>query len=171
MRVRELLSLCGCWGFAMAKTKRILLEETNVISLRVGYISDRGELVSARLMPGWMESSVPSDTRKSDISWVLKDSIYLYRNPRSEEAAQLMAGSSWIEEYLRLMVFEKDPHFKLTWTDSGNGLAVHLNGEPWAFIDERTQQGYSKGILKPTPRHLSSVGNQWNQRLYETTFL
>lgn len=46
--------------------KKILLEETNIISLRVAYIQVCGCLVEARLMPGWWDSSVPSGRRRGD---------------------------------------------------------------------------------------------------------
>jgi len=68
------------------------------------------------------------------------------------------------------MTFERRPEFKLVWTDSGNGVALYLNGEPWAFTDEETHQGYSKGVFKPELAHLPAVGNLWNQELFEKIF-
>jgi hypothetical protein len=62
------------------------------------------------------------------------------------------------------MLFAEVPQFSVLWADSGNSVAVLLNGEPWAFIYEDTQQGYSKGILKP------DGGNAWNQQLFEKIF-
>ena len=62
------------------------------------------------------------------------------------------------------MAFEKPPELKLIWTDSGNGFALFLNGEPWAYIQEEYHCGFSKGILRPT------IGNPWNQELFEKLF-
>jgi hypothetical protein len=65
----------------------------------------------------------------------------------------------------REMLFSKPPEFSLLWADSGESVAVLLNGEPWAFVYEKSNHGYSKGILK------SQNGNIWDQNLYETIFL
>ena len=65
---------------------------------------------------------------------------------------------------IKQLVFEKQPELKLLWTDSGNSVAVYVNGELWAFIDEDTQKAYSKGILNPR------LGNFWNQEVFEKTF-
>jgi hypothetical protein len=64
------------------------------------------------------------------------------------------------------MAFSKAPLFKLLWTDSGNGVALYLDGSPWAFIDEATHKGYSKGILKS-----SSWDFPWSQELFENLFV
>jgi hypothetical protein len=150
---------------------KILLEETNIISLRVAYVQAGGCEVECRLMPGWMSSSVPSGLSARDLSWTSRDRVTLYLIPRSQEEAKSLAGTSFMEEYFNVLNFEKSPpRFSLSWTDSGNGFAVHLNGEPWAFIDEVTKEGYSKGMLKPKPSHLPMLGNQWDQRLYEKYF-
>jgi hypothetical protein len=73
----------------------------------------------------------------------------------SEEA--LMSGVPCVEQDIVPMAFEKPPVFELAWSDSGNSVAVYLNGHPWALIDEDTHQGYSKGVLRP------SIGNPWNE--------
>ena len=75
----------------------------------------------------------------------------------------MMESLHW-QQGIRQMQFEKPPVFKLLWADSGNSVALYLNGEPWAFIDEKTHQGYSKAILNP------KIGNLWNQELFETIF-
>ena len=73
-----------------------------------------------------------------------------------------------MQQDVKPMAFEKPPEFRLLWTDSGNGVALYLNGEPWAIIDEHTHQGYSKGILKPSTG--SVIQNLWNQELFEKLF-
>jgi len=62
------------------------------------------------------------------------------------------------------MSFAEPPEFILLWADSGNSVAVLLNGEPWAFVYEEKNHGYSKGILKP------ENGNVWDQELFEKIF-
>jgi len=68
------------------------------------------------------------------------------------------------------MRFESPPELRLLWADSGNTVALYLNGEPWAFIDEETHKGYSKGVLKPAAP-LPAMGNQWDQELFEKLFI
>lgn len=63
------------------------------------------------------------------------------------------------------MVFKEPPAMKLLWTDSGQSVALFLNGEPWAFIHEGKNHGYSKGILRP------AFGNPWDRALFEKTFM
>jgi hypothetical protein len=141
-----------------------LLEEDNVISLRTALILDDGNSVHFRLMPadfGALSLKV--------LEWVTKDSAYLYRHLRlTDEEAALMNGPSSLEQDLKPMTFEESPVFRLLWADSGNGVALYLNGEPWAFINEATHLGYSKGILPP--KRGPAIGNVWDQVLFERIF-
>jgi len=78
-----------------------------------------------------------------------------------------LAYRSFLVSYrrgIKSMVFNEPPEFKLLWTDSGNSVVLNLNGEPWAFFEEKSCGGYSKGVLKP------EAGNLWNQELFEKTF-
>jgi hypothetical protein len=152
----------------------ILLEETNVISLRTVHVMDANNIVSIGLLPAWLESSIPRKrgSAPKDYEWAGQDFAYLYRHllSPSEEEAMAKAFVS-VEREIRLLVFEKPPVFKLLWTDSGNSVAVFINGEPWAFIDEESHAGYSKGILKPTTPPYRPIGNFWDQKLFEKIFL
>jgi hypothetical protein len=146
---------------------KTLLEENNVISLRTAYVVDDGKLVGFRLMPAWLESSIPRKrgSASKDFEWVLSDQAYLYRHMRSVTGeTELMNSFPCVEQGVKPMRFENPPEFKLLWADSGNAVALYLNGEPWAFIEEVTHKGYSKGIIKPT------IGNLWNQELFEKIF-
>ena len=135
-----------------------LLEEDNVISLRTAIVLDDGNLVSFRLMPVSLDPS-------KDLRWVSLDRTWLYRHKRSDsEELDLKCDSPCVEQDVRPMVFEKPPEFRLLWSDSGHSVALHLHGEPWAFIEEETHKGYSKGILK------LAVGNPWDQELFDRTF-
>jgi hypothetical protein len=69
-----------------------------------------------------------------------------------------------IEKDVKAMSFKSSPRFKLIWSESGNSVALYLNEEPWAFIEEEQHKGYSKGILKP------AAGNLWDQQLFEKIF-
>jgi hypothetical protein len=139
-----------------------LLVEDNVISLRTAFVLDNGNRVSFQLMPGWLESSIPTPKETNQASY---DFTWLYRHMRSvSDEKKLMCGFPCVEQDIKPMVFKKPPGLKLIWTDSGNSVALYLNGEPWAFIEEEKHKGYSKGILKP------EIGNLWNQELFEKTF-
>lgn len=156
---------------------KTLLEENNVISLRRAVVIDDGSWVSFQLMPAWLGSSIPG-SRPKGFDWVSQDFARLYRHMRSVvEEAKLMSAFPCVEQDVKPMRFEKPPEFKLLWADSGNSVALYLNGEPWAFIDEQTHTGYSKGILKApdmTPwRKLKQKPIRpmpWDQELYEKIF-
>ncbi len=75
-----------------------------------------------------------------------------------------MSGPPCVAQKVKAISFEGVPKFRLRWTDSGEGVALFLNGEPWAFIDESNHNGYSKGMTN------SIIGNQWNQPLFEKLF-
>jgi len=156
----------------MQDTRTLLLED-NIISLRTAFVQDDGNLVSFCLMPAWLESSIPRkrSLAPKDFEWASQDLAWLYRHMRSaSEETALMSGFPRMSQDVKPMVFQKSPEFKLIWTDSGNSVALFLNGEPWAFIDEQTRQGYSKGIIKPAEAYLTPAGNQWDQKLFEKTF-
>ena len=63
------------------------------------------------------------------------------------------------------MSFTATPIISVLWANSGNGIAIFLDGEPWAFNDEATHKEYSKGILKPMIN-----GFCWDQQLFEQRF-
>jgi hypothetical protein len=65
---------------------------------------------------------------------------------------------------IKAVTFKKPPELKLRWAASGHSVAVFVNGEPWAFIHEERNRGYSKGVMTP------AVGNLWDQELFEKTF-
>lgn len=142
-----------------------LLEADNVISLRTVYVQDDGDVACLRLMPAWLDSSVPTGRKRCDASWASQDYAYLYRHKRSPAEELELMQSPCMQQCVRSMSFEHPPEFKLVWTDSGHGVALYLNGEPWAFIDETTHRGYSKGILEPL-----AGSSSWNQELFEKTF-
>jgi hypothetical protein len=152
---------------------KTLLEENNVISLRTAYVVDNGNLVGFQLMPAWLDSSIPRKRglARKDFEWVLSDQSYLYRHMRSvTEEVELMSCFPCVEQAVKPMRFESPPELRLLWADSGNTVALYLNGEPWAFIDEETHKGYSKGVLKPAAP-LPAMGNQWDQELFEKLFI
>ena len=154
-----------------------LFEENNIISLRTAYVMDDWNIVSFRLTPAWMESSIPKNKPKG-YDWVSEDFAYVYRHMKSpKEEEELMQSIQRWQQTIRPMQFEKPPVFKLSWADSGNSVALYLNGEAWAFIDEQTHTGYSKGILKApdmTPwRNLKEKPIHpmpWSQELFEKIF-
>jgi hypothetical protein len=115
-------------------------------------------------MPASFEPVVPLDRTSNNLEWV-NDSTFLYRHRRSEsEEEEILYGDFSVEKILKPFSYETPPRLNLIWTDSGNSIALYLNGEPWAFIAEKTRKGYSKGILSP------KIGEPWSQRLFESTF-
>jgi hypothetical protein len=62
------------------------------------------------------------------------------------------------------MTFKKLPQLRLIWSESGHSVGVLLDEEPWAFIHEAKNRGYSKGVLNV------EAGNLWDQGLFEKTF-
>jgi hypothetical protein len=156
----------------MAESKT-LLEEDNVISLRTALVQDDGNSVGFRLMPAWLDSSIPRKRMSApkNFEWVFSDFAYLYRHMRSTvEEVKLTCGLPCVDQDIKPLKFESPPEFKLRWADSGNTVALYLNGSPWAFIDEETHKGYSKGVLKPKAGS-PSIGNQWDQKLFEKLFV
>lgn len=153
----------------------VLISENNVVSLRSAYVNDDGNLVGFRLDPPDLISLIPKGRKwwaPKDFDWVEQDSIWLYRHMRSAASEEeLRHAFPCIEQDIKPLMFEESPAFKVVWADSGQSVALYLNEEPWAFIYEATHQGYSKGILKPAAAHLSPVGNQWDQDLFEKVFL
>jgi hypothetical protein len=136
-----------------------LLREENIISLRTASVNDDGDLVFFLLMSPSMTTPAPGTREYRRATW-------LYRRRRSFFGElKLKRGFFPVEQNIRPVVFAHPPHLRLLWSDSGHSVALFLNGEPWAFIHEEKNHGYSKGILKPT------TGNPWDQALFEETFL
>ncbi len=158
----------------MAHRTRTLIEEENVVSLRTAYVYDNGNLVSFCLNPTDLVSLIPKGRTwwaPKDFDWVSQDSTWLYRHLRSpSEEEELMRGSPIVDQDIKPLVFEKPIDLKLLWADSGHSVALYLNSEPWAFIDEATHEGYSKGVLKPEKEYLSPPGKLWDQELFEKIF-
>ena len=149
-------------------TGEILLRENNVISLRTAFVTDDGNLVELRLHPADLTSRIPSGGKPSatlNFKWVLEDSVWIYRHLRSvTDELELKNSPPCVDQKVRALLFESPPALTLQWSDSGHGVALYVNEEPWAFIDEATHRGYSKGILDATWK------NQWNQELFEKLF-
>lgn len=142
-----------------------LLSEENIISLRTAFVLDDGNIAEFRLMPKCLDSSIPGIHEQKAVEWALRDNAYIYRHRRSpEDENDLIQGFPCVEQGIRPMVFEKPPEFRLLWADSGESVALYLDGEPWAFIDEKTHEGYSKGIIKPM------TAKPWSQELFKRTF-
>lgn len=153
----------------MANSMAMIVRERNPISLRTAFIDDDGNMVDVSLLPADLTMLVPKGRSRwapRDFDWVTKDSAWMYRHQRTaaEEGKLLRRWPPVIEQDIKPMVFEKPPEVGLVWTDSGNGLAVYLNGEPWSFIDEETHEGYSKGVLT------GKAGRIWDQSLFERIF-
>ena len=169
----------------------ILLHEDNPISLRTVSVLDDGYFVTLvlppRSMPGRRNYDIygPSQMvelyrrRRSFLARVLRSPLGSYQKQYfkwSNPSGKLRGLRAWIgywglrrihislEKHIRVMEFTQPPELRLLWAGSGHSVALLLNGEPWAFIHEERNHGYSKGILK------AYVGNPWDQELFEHTF-
>lgn len=153
---------------------KTLLESENIISLRTAWVVDDGNLVSFRLMPA--DTTVSRRAGRNwwvskDFEWVSQDQAFLYRHAKTFEENKRLARTvhRWQLD-LRQMRFEKPPVFRLVWLESGHSVAVFLCEEPWAFIDEASHKGYSKGVFRMGRSVQPFAGNQWDQALFDKLF-
>ena|SRR6266496_1448930 len=153
---------------AVPRKMAILFQESSVISLRTVFVQDNGNLVSFSLTPADLTALMTRGRTWSapkDFEWVMQDTAWLYRRMRSlADEMKLMSDFHCVEQDVRPITFARPPEFKVRWADSGNSVALYLNGEPWAFVNEETREGYSKGILRP------AGGRLWEQELFERIF-
>ena len=175
----------------MTETTRVICREENLVSFRVALIMDDGYILSFFLLPR-PASSIPNsgDDLRSAHTFLYRRKRSVFARicgPRlgavSRDLLRLSLSCNankglrkWLgyfgyrailtsqEKDIRPVTFDKTPEFKLLWSDSGNSVALYLNGEPWAFIRQDNDEGYSKGVLRPT------IGKPWNQELFEKTF-
>lgn len=121
-----------------------------------------------RLNPADLASKLPKGRkwRPQDFEWNSLDCVWLYRHALSatDELKLKKDFPYYVQHRVKPMSFEAPPVFKLLWEDSGHSVALFLNGEPWAFIDEASHQGFSKGIID------ARAGNLWDQKLFEKIF-
>ena len=157
---------------------KTLVQEDNIISLRTALVLDNGDIVSFQLLPAWIDSSIPG-TKPRGSDWGSQDFTWLYRHKRpwlqEQKLKRIYPGI--VQQNLKPFIFNGPPEFKLLWKDSGNSVALFLDGEPWACIDEQTHMGYSKGVLKLpdlSPWHKSEHKPirpmPWKQDLYDEIF-
>jgi hypothetical protein len=146
----------------------ILAREYNVISLRSACVFDNRDTVSLELVPK-NTSTLPEGRTwlaPKDLDLLLEDSVWLYRHSKSlaDELELAKISPPIADQSIKPIAFEEPPDFRFMWNDSGHSVAVFLNGTAWAFIDERTHKGYSKGIIAPI------IDNPWDQKLFEEIF-
>jgi hypothetical protein len=146
----------------------VLLRESNVISLRTAMIRDgeRGAFFGLlRADPAFEIPKGRTWVAPKDFDWAEQDCVWLYRHTKlPSDQEKMPVQRRWWDRYLMPLEFEKPPEFKLHWADSGNSVALYLNARVWAFIEETTHLGYSKGIIDPQSR------NVWNEELFRQTF-
>jgi hypothetical protein len=144
----------------------VFIEEHNVISLRTACVSEVEGVVFLQLLPA--PSSVvptPSVYKSGYAEWLRSYQIIMYQTRPSN--MKPLSGVQGLR-------FSMPPKFEFLWTDTGNSVAVYLNGEPWAFIDEHSLKAYSKGVINSSIgapwRQSINVGNFWDQNVFEKTF-
>jgi hypothetical protein len=152
----------------MVPEGKTLIEEHNIISLRTAFIIDVDGSVALQLLPAESSMSTEQNIYKTEYwEWLKAYYAILYQHTPSA-SGMLIRG-------IKQMAFEQPPKLKLLWTDSGNSVAVYLDDEPWAFIDESTQKGYSKGVLNSENKaswwHKTYHGTEtWDQNVFKKTF-
>lgn len=150
----------------MINESEIVIEESNVISLRTVWVIDNKEYVTFSLDPALEPAPTKNIYKVEYGKWLDSCFIRLYRHMKSVETENEIQKDLYsVGRNIRPLKFGKPPQIKLQWSDSGNSVALFLNEEPWAFFEEETKKGYTKGILN------SSAGNLWCQGLFEKTFL
>jgi hypothetical protein len=152
----------------MSNGGKVLIEETNIISLRTACVVEVEGCVALQLMPAPSSMAEKQNAYKREfVEWLRSYQTFLYR--------LMPSASEIVDNHIKQLAFEKSPELNLLWTESGNSVAVYLNGEPWAFIDEKTKKAYSKGILNSnvgTPWSFNSRGGtHWDQQVFEGTFM
>lgn len=150
----------------MINDSKVLIEEHNIISLRTAFVVEFEGFVSLQLMPASSSMAAKQNVYKTEFAeWLKSFSTFLYQH--------LPPTSGMPVRGIKHLAFAKPPELKLLWTDSGNSVAVYLNGEPWAFVDEKTKKAYSKGILSPAIVSPWSIptGYPWDQKAFERTFM
>jgi hypothetical protein len=173
--------------------EKTLLHEENPISLRGAWVLDDGYVVSFSLTPRWLTTAVPGPRNygKSDRTYLYRRQRSFFARkalvPLGNTQKKLFSWSSpsgknrgfwgWVgylgyrrlvislEKDIKVMAFIDPPEMRLLWSDSGHSVALYLEGQPWAFMHEEKNHGYSKGVLRP------GVGNTWDQELFEQTFI
>lgn len=138
----------------------ILISEENVISLRTAIVFEDRGIVSL-----YLTSRAETFGAHQTPNHVKHDVIWLYRNRKSflgETLARLRLYS--LEKNIKTRTLGPAPEIGFKWADCGNSVAVILAGDPWAFILEGKNHGYSKGISKRT------ICNPWEQALFDATF-
>ena len=176
----------------MLPEDKILLEEENPVSLQKALVIDDGYFLSLVLCPP-QESSIPIAAanhryvsvvlcRGKRAFWtvglllplgshqkqLLKAAESLpFRWPPTRTIGYLCCRIGLLrdEKYVRSMVFVHPPAFKLLWAIPEKHIALLLNGEPWAIINDRSGISYSKGLLRS-----KWASNIWDQQLYEQVF-
>ena len=173
---------------------KTLLQEENPISFRSALVHDDGYTVGFRLMPPCPATAVPEPRKyESDSAYLYRRRRSIFARmalvPRgvmqkqqfSLDCAFRKKQGFWgwvvsiesrlvsisLEQGIRVMAFAHPPDLRLLWGDSGHSVALYLDGQPWAFIHEEKNHGYSKGVLRPS----IGAGNTWDQKLFEQTFI
>ena len=173
---------------------RSLLHEQNPISLHSAFVQEKQRVIYLSFLPHESSLPECRTPRKpclislyrhesshiSELLYILKrDPAYegLYLSPEYVAHARKygkfkmffrqMAHRIFLTSYrrgIKVMTFKKPPKIRLIWSESGQSVGVLLDDEPWAFIHEEKNRGYSKGVLN------IEAGNLWDQELFEKVF-
>lgn len=132
------------------------LTSENVISLRTAVFRDDGFVATLHLLPRYQ-----GDTEK--IGWVFRRRLPLLKQIRRRFVHPDLAK---IESELRADPIPERPPVCFKWSENGLNVAVLIDSEPWAFVHESFNKGFSKSI-----KRAGLIGNCWDEELYRKTFL
>ncbi len=171
---------------------KVLLHEDNPISLRSVSVLDDGYVATLMLRPrstpdrrnydiyGPAQSANLYRRHRSFLARLIRSplgssqkQLFKWSDPSGKSRGLRGWIGHWgyrricisLERNIRVMEFTRPPELRLLWAGSGHSVALFLNGEPWAFIHEDKNHGYSKGVLKA-----AVYDNLWDQELFEQTF-
>jgi len=140
----------------MAKMKKRFITSSNVVSLYTAGFQDDGYIAHLFFLPRSLGD-------KTKLCWVYRRRLPFWQQIRK---SFFDSSSKVIVDQLRADSISESPRIDFLWSDDGLSVAVHVDNQPWAFIHDNFNNGFSKSI-----RNNSSVGNRWDEELYRKTFL
>jgi hypothetical protein len=156
------LSLCqGQRDFVAVVLSDLLnvrLAEENVVSLRTVCFSDDGMLGFLFLVPPQPDPR-PDGHLFSNVCWVYKRNRSLMERLRGCYGRRRDAS---ILRQLKTTRIRTSPEIRFLWSETGQSVAVLVDGEPMAFIAEGKYHGYSKALRTP------GLGNTWDEDLFQS---
>lgn len=140
----------------------MILFSDNIISLRTAVFEDDGVVGTLVLLPPEPDRRPDGHLHRS-VCWV-----YRRRDSLIEESAQPKLRE-WkpecVFENLQPMNIRLDPTIAFLWSDTGNSVAVVVDGQPMGFISEHKHCPFSRGEKAPPVNQ-----NLWDEEAFQKLF-